>query len=233
LLPGYTIVGIDCDNNPDNIISASGALHCITHSVGVDNPLLISHQPLPDTDDNQNAYVVDAYMNHAQGVTEAFMFWKTDLADDYTEVAMVNTGGSMWSASIPAQPFGTRVYYYVRGHAADGKQLNRPMPAPDGYWDFRVLESVSVNEVSTAAILPVYPNPASAITCVPVSSLRSEEAVIELMDVQGRVVQTLLSGMLPQGDSKYFFDATNLSAGAYVVRLRTASQTIVHRVMVL
>ena len=43
-LPGYNIVGIDCDNNGNNIISLSGAIHCITHSVGVNDPLLISYK---------------------------------------------------------------------------------------------------------------------------------------------------------------------------------------------
>ena len=44
-LPGYNIVGIDCDSG-NNIISQSGAIHCITHSVGVEDPLIISHLPL-------------------------------------------------------------------------------------------------------------------------------------------------------------------------------------------
>ena len=49
-LPGYNVIGIDCNQ----IISASGAIHCITHSVGVEDPLLISHQPLDDTEDTVN-----------------------------------------------------------------------------------------------------------------------------------------------------------------------------------
>ncbi|HRT54848.1 MAG TPA: agmatine deiminase family protein, partial [Flavobacteriales bacterium] len=39
-LPGYRIVGIDCDNSGSNIISASGAIHCITKGIGVNDPLL-------------------------------------------------------------------------------------------------------------------------------------------------------------------------------------------------
>ena len=46
-LPGYNIVGIDCGGNSgSNIISQSGAIHCITHSVGVNDPLLISFKKL-------------------------------------------------------------------------------------------------------------------------------------------------------------------------------------------
>ncbi|MFT5922504.1 MAG: agmatine deiminase, partial [Flavobacteriales bacterium] len=37
-MPGYNIVPIDCDNSGNAIISASGAIHCITQSVGVEDP---------------------------------------------------------------------------------------------------------------------------------------------------------------------------------------------------
>ena len=47
-LPGYNIIGIDVDNQGQNLISYSGAIHCITHSVGVNEPLLIQHQELED-----------------------------------------------------------------------------------------------------------------------------------------------------------------------------------------
>ena len=50
-LPGYNIVGIDCDGGNSNIIALSGAIHCITHSVGVEDPLMISHL-LNDTEND-------------------------------------------------------------------------------------------------------------------------------------------------------------------------------------
>ncbi|HRN99701.1 MAG TPA: agmatine deiminase family protein, partial [Flavobacterium sp.] len=46
LLPGYNIVGIDVDNSNENLISSLGAIHCITHTIGVADPLLIVHQPV-------------------------------------------------------------------------------------------------------------------------------------------------------------------------------------------
>ena len=55
-LPGYNVIGIDCNQ----IISMSGAIHCIAHGVGVEDPLLISHQPLDDTEDTVNPYPVEA-----------------------------------------------------------------------------------------------------------------------------------------------------------------------------
>ena len=48
MLPGYNIVGIDVDNPGENLIASLGAIHCITHTIGVDEPLWIVHQPLAE-----------------------------------------------------------------------------------------------------------------------------------------------------------------------------------------
>ena len=53
-MPGYNVVGIDCDSQRQHHC-LSGAIHCITHSVAVEDPLMISHLPLQDTDDTENA----------------------------------------------------------------------------------------------------------------------------------------------------------------------------------
>ena len=75
-LPGYNIVGIDCDSG-NNIISQSGAIHCITHSVGVEDPLMISHLPLDDTDNTINPYTIEGYLSHRSGISMASVFYAT------------------------------------------------------------------------------------------------------------------------------------------------------------
>jgi agmatine/peptidylarginine deiminase len=141
-LPGYNIVPIDCDDAGQAIISASGAIHCITQSVGVEDPLLISYEQLPNTNINNQDYSLQAYINHRSGIASANLYYKTDINAPYTAVAMSNVGNNHWEASIPAQAFGTRVYYYVEGNANSGKSLNRPMPAPQGFYSFDVINEV-------------------------------------------------------------------------------------------
>ncbi|MCB0761516.1 MAG: agmatine deiminase family protein [Flavobacteriales bacterium] len=217
-LPGYNIIPIDCDDQPDPIINASGAIHCITHSVGVEDPLLISHNPLEDTDDDVNDYLVEAYLNHRDGIASATMFWKTDINGDYNEVSMVNTEGNNWEAYIPAQDFGTKVYYYIHGAATTGKEQTRPMPAPEGYWMFRVLsEIVNVDQVEGASMGTIYPNPASGITVVPVDFAFAQQGRIVIYDTMGREVMIVKQGGFSKGESKFFFDAAHLSPGMYVV----------------
>lgn len=233
LLPGYTLVPIDCDNQPDVIIAASGAIHCITHSVGVEDPLLISHLPLKDTTDDQNPYTVNAYIKHRTGIESATLFYRISPLADYIEVPMTATDSDNWTAQIPAQPFGTKVQYYVEGTANSGKVQVRPMPAPEGYWQFRVLsELVSVADFQNSGFAPIYPNPASAITCVPVLANKAEQGVISILDITGRKVLEVFSGNLPAGESKYFFEASTLPAGTYTILLQTSSSVAVQKLIV-
>jgi len=231
-LPGYTIVGIDCDSSPNNIISLSGALHCITHEVGADDPLLISHQALSDTEDTDNPYAVNAYMNHRLGVVNANMYWKTDLGSDYNLAAMTDIGDNTWTADIPSQAANTRVYYYVEGFAADGKVQTRPMPAPEGYWTFRVGSFVSVGEIELGAFQPAFPNPAGAITCVPLDLNGSTSGSLRLIDVTGREVEVIKEGLFPQGESKYFFDASQFEAGMYLLSFEANGARLTQRIVI-
>ena len=55
------------DDQNTFLISYSGAIHCITHSVGVKDPLLIQHQSLENTL-AQEEYLVEAFIQHTSGI---------------------------------------------------------------------------------------------------------------------------------------------------------------------
>lgn len=216
--PGYNLVGIDCDNNNGNIISQSGAIHCITHTVGVEDPLLISHQPLQDTYEVINPYQVVAYMNHRTGIASAKLFWKLSTEATFNEIDMVATGNNNWQGLIPAQPAGSIVQYYVQGTSVSGKTMNRPMPAPDGFWTFHVLGEISaINDIDRTNISRVYPNPASAVTCIELNSIKSEKVTITINDMTGRLAKVIYDGQTGHGISKYFIHANEFDSGAYQI----------------
>lgn len=219
--PGYTLVGIDCDNTNNNIISQSGAIHCITHTVGVADPLLISHQPLQDTYDNLNGYAVDAYLNHRSDIERATLYWRLAGTANFNTIEMNNTAED-WQAFIPAQSTGSVVEYYIEGESVSGKIQVRPMPAPIGYWSFTVLgESIGLEEIDTPSINRVYPNPASSITCIEIQTDRTSNATLTLVDLLGRTVQTIHDGFLRAGDSSFFFNAESLDSGIYRVVIKS------------
>ena len=222
-LPGYEVVSIDCDNNGSAIISLSGAIHCITHSVGVEDPLMISHLPLPDTEDDQNDYAVDAYLSHRSGIETATLYWATDPVGDWTSVSMSATDDvGNWMAAIPAHPAGTTLYYYIEGAATSGKVGARPMPAPDGWWSFEVIDpTVGIGEWDASPMAAAYPNPASAITSIPMELRSGTSGSLVVYSALGAQVDVLHQGHFPAGRSNYFLHANRLAAGPYLIVFQT------------
>ena len=230
-MPGYNVVGIDCDSGNDNIISLSGAIHCITHTVGVEDPLMISHLPLNDTEDTSNGYAVSAELSHRSGIANATLSWAVNPDGPWTDVAMTeassNALSSEYVADIPAQPSGTKVHYFVSAEANNGKTGARPMPAPAGWWSFNVLgETSSLDDV--AANTPwqaLYPNPARAITCLELNLPQATDCQITLHNAFGQQTLLLHDGTLNRGVQRVFLNAAELASGPYFVTLTTAQGT--------
>ncbi len=131
-LPGYNIVGIDCDDSGNNIISQSGAIHCITHSVGVNDPLLISYKKLEDYCPSPVPYVgLQALVKHKSGISEVFFNYRFAGDVEFTSIAMQNQGDDIWDVVITFDEL-TEVEYYVHAIANNGKQQFKPMTALNG-----------------------------------------------------------------------------------------------------
>jgi agmatine deiminase len=218
-LPGYNVVPINCAS----MIGALGALHCITKEVGTNDPLLISHQPLENTTDTVNSYVVNALFQHRSGISGATLYWRTDTLMGWNNSSMSFTGiGNNWSGLIPAQLVGTTVYYYIAANSVSGKSQVRPMPAPAGSWKFEVTGTTGFAETFSNEIQSVFPNPCNAITCIPVQIEQSGFIQIRLLDASGRLIQNIFQGNKNAGENKFFFDAKSLDEGMYFVEMKTS-----------
>ena len=215
LLPGYNIETINCNS----IIPLSGAIHCITKAVGVDDPLWIAHDPVDDTFVEFEGQTVQATIKHKDGIEAAKLFYKTDLAGSYTELPMtlVDPSASLYEASIPGQSFGTKVFYYINGEATTGKSINRPMPAPEGYFSFEFIGSVGLSDLDQDVFESIYPNPANAITVVPLNLPYALTGKLYVVNSLGQVVEDLNNGIFNPGLQKYFLNAANYSKGVYNV----------------
>ena len=182
-LPGYKVVGIDCNE----IITASGAIHCITKAVSSSNPLLISHQPLDDSDFTASDYEVNALVQHADGISNATLYWTTDTTAGYSAVSMnlTNVSENTWTGFIPYQQSGAEVFYYIHAEATSGKQQVRPMPAPQGYWKFRIFSSPT-GLLERELAIGVLPNPSTGLFRVNLN--RSENISYSILDITGKTV---------------------------------------------
>lgn len=236
LMPGYKLVGINCND----IIPLSGALHCITKEVGTSDPLQISHARLPDVYANQNRdYSVEAVIRHRSGIEQATLYYSTDLAANFTALNMtlVNADEDLWEAFIPEQAALTQVYYYLAATAVSGKQQARPMPAPEGFFDFKVLEDLpsaisDPNNLAGLHLESIYPNPAGGITVIPVSLQERSEVNIELLDATGKRIDTIFKGMLEAGSHQHFLMANRYAAGVYFVELSTNGYRVTEKLVI-
>lgn len=217
-MPGYRIVGI----NANSIISQSGAIHCTTHEIGAYNPLLISHQALPNTDNIWTNYQVSAYINHKSGIQEARIYYRTDTTQPYIWVPMqlTNSTNHTWTGEIPVQPSGTYVYYYIWAKANSGKEQLRPMPAPAGYWKFRVYNPTAVKELNPDNFI-CNASYQSEQLMLNIFSSTEIEAGITLINNLGQSVKILYKGKLLQGFQE-LIDNVHLAKGLYFVNIETS-----------
>jgi hypothetical protein len=226
-------VGIDCDTDPNNIIQYSGAIHCITRAVGVQDPMLISHQRLRNTDNTTNPYMVTAYINHVSGISNATLFWTNDTLAGYSAVSMSSVGANNWEAEIPAQPLNTNVYYYIHGEANSGKEQVRPIVAPQGFWSFSISAPNGLSEMNAQVNMEdIFPNPSDNIACVSVNTDGQVKGEIVVLDMLGREVQMVFNGPLNFGNSKYFIETSRLPTGVYFVALTVSEKQFLKKLVV-
>ena len=135
LFPGYKIIGIDCNE----IIQSVGAIHCVTKLIGGEDPLLIAHPKLRDTDQIGD-YPVEAIIKHKSGLLAAYLYYRIKGDLTFSMVPMYNTNFTTgkFESVIPSVPMGSTVEYYIKAISNSGKEQYRPMVAPDGYFSFEV-----------------------------------------------------------------------------------------------
>lgn len=223
-MPGYRIVGI----NANSIISQSGAIHCTTHEIAAFNPLLISHQALPNTDNIWTDYQINAYIRHKTGIQEAKIYYRTDTTQPYLSVPMTltNANNNIWTGYIPVQQNNTTVYYYIYAKSNSGKIQVRPLPAPAAYWKFKVYNptgnieltnenfSLKANYFNQQLVLDIY-------------SSTEMKAQICIYNSIGQKILNIYNGNLLQGNQEIISDI-NLSKGMYLVNISSnkGSKTI-------
>ena len=230
-LPGYNVIGI----NSVQSIGALGALHCITKDLGTNDPLLISHQQLANTCDTINPYSVVALIKHRSGIQSATLYYRTDTLQPYNSVSMTAIAGmnDYFETYIPAQSGGSRVYYYIEAYSSTGKHQIRPMPAPQGYFYFDVLQTTNIDAIDNPiTISNIFPNPASAITCLPYSGRIGTILSIKICDVNGKLVYESQNTAKSNGQNFAFFDVSKFMPGIYFLKSETKNSINIQKILV-
>lgn len=216
-LPGYTIAPVNC-NGP---IQSGGAVHCITKEIGVADPLRIVHDPLKgEFNESAAGYYTEAKIQHVSGIKQAHIWFRTDTSSAFELIEMIEKDNNKWSASFPGFTKGQEIQYYIEAIANNGKIRNLPMPAPKSFYMFKIKGTAAFDELSEyTTINEIYPNPASAITCISLKDFNNNQIDLFISDGFGRKIKTVFSGKSMK--ENYFLNAAELKPGIYFVVLQT------------
>jgi hypothetical protein len=229
-MPGYKVIGFDCNA----IIPASGAIHCITKEIGTKAPVLIYHARLQNTADTVNNYPVLANIKNKFGIDSAFVYWSTDTSLGYNRINMTNSSGQNWTTSLPHQPSGKTVYYYITARTSNGKYFSKPITAPKGHWKFNIGGPTGISGNSGEVphnffLYQNFPNPFNPVTKIKFdipTPLNLPEGVtpevkIVVYDVLGKEIAVLVNEKFKPGTYEVEWNADKYSSGIYFYSLIT------------
>lgn len=225
LLPGYNIVGIDVDNPGENLISLFGAIHCITHTIGVDEPLWIVHQPVDEANSNTTV-TLDAMIKHISGVQSATVYWREAGQTEYTALAMTDAGDDQWTADLLIPSGDEDIEYYIEATANSGKTLSRPIVAPEGYWTIGV-GVLSIDDWATQNISGAYPNPTTGKVNFALNQISGPVQ----MRIYNMLGQELYRQELPQTNGIFSMDLRSDWSGTLLVEFRGEFGTVRKKVV--
>ncbi len=137
-MPGYEIVGIDMNN----VIPASGAIHCVTREIAATDPVFIAHAAVRPEDVAMGRQKISAHITNTSGIDHAKVFWTIDPDAGFNSLDMVHENDTFF-AHIPVQSCETEVFYYISATNNNGKTINRPFVAPSGYYTYTAQGGVS------------------------------------------------------------------------------------------
>lgn len=105
----------------------------------------IEHTPLPNTTNTVDDIVVEATVLPFNLLVPGSvqMHWNTTGPDaPFTMVAMDRVAHNLYRATIPAQPLGRTVYYYLQAETVGGTVRSDPVTAPFTPHQFEVVDAV-------------------------------------------------------------------------------------------
>ncbi|MCK4578000.1 MAG: S8 family peptidase, partial [Candidatus Marinimicrobia bacterium] len=95
------------------------------------NDLELEHQPVGDSENSSNPYIIEADLNgELAQLDSTAIYWSLDGQLPYNIEIMTEISPGVFSGSIPAQPAGTTVHYFIYSASQDGYIQTSPAGAP-------------------------------------------------------------------------------------------------------
>lgn len=130
-----------------------------------------------------------------------------------------NTPDSIWAEN---NWWGTNIIDSVEAHI-----FHKPDNPALGFVDYipiRVTTGISTpthsNNTAGFKLFETFPNPFNLSTVILFEVMEKGPISVDIYDLSGKKLQTIVSGVLTPGRYKYIFDATHLPSGIYFLRFR-------------
>jgi agmatine deiminase len=236
-LPGYEVVGFTGSWLADD------AIHCRVMGIHDKYMLRVDVKPLPDTlatsEQVRLGAVVDDRSELGLKADSLLVYWRLAGSPDFTPLQMTaaSTPDSFY-AYIPAQAPGSTVEYYVFAADQSNRHSTRPPSAPLGW--YQTFLAAAPSGVATTAdgsgveLSPAWPNPCAGATAVNFRLPAPGRVDLTVVDIQGRVVRSLLQTRMPAGGHTARWDGRDAAGreapnGLYFFRLEADGRTLTQR----
>ncbi|MEO0083732.1 MAG: T9SS type A sorting domain-containing protein, partial [candidate division WOR-3 bacterium] len=157
------------------------------------------------------------------------LFYSIDNGINYSRIAHGISGNDtsyLWTVpSVNSDSCKIKVIAYGPGWQYDES---------DGVFS---ITSTGINEIASQPLamtlgLKVYPNPAKSLSVIRYSLPVEEKVTIQLYNISGRLIKTLLDEYKQPGNYKLTLNTKPLSAGVYLLTLKTDGKRIIERLVV-
>ncbi|MBA3900507.1 MAG: agmatine deiminase family protein [Bacteroidetes bacterium] len=222
-LPGYNIVLIDARV----LTTMGGAIHCITMQIPSENPIRFWH---PTVEGIQpwatGGFHILSKITNKDGIASSECKWRKKGSSTWNAIQLTDSSGYL-TCIIPGLNIlsNDTIEYFLHAESNNGKQMSKPITAPNGYYTFYfddITNAASVFEpYSKDHLFAAYPNPAREQVNVQFYLKAPASVRITLTDALGRQLhQTELPGQ-DSGKIETQINISGLQQGIYYYSLYT------------
>ncbi|MBU0517695.1 T9SS type A sorting domain-containing protein, partial [bacterium] len=148
---------------------------------------------------------------------------------DRSQDVPANASAGTWTYEgrvgvYPDEVWDTDGFPFEKAVAGDGITINDWFNYGDEL-SGEILQGEACLAPTGDALLGVYPNPFNPTTVLSYELRVADSVLLNVYDIQGRLVATLVDGYRDEGLHEVTFDATGLAAGVYLYKLTHASSS--------
>ncbi|MBD3222114.1 hypothetical protein GF314_12830, partial [bacterium] len=196
-MPGYEVLGFPYGGWYDY-----DALHCRTMGLFDPGMLRLLHAPVDPVQPAGSEVAVAAWCDDRSGAGldgPPLVRWRLAGEVAWSEVALASVDADSFVGAIPAQPAGAEVEYQLVARDLSGRLARLPRGDGSAVFAFTADAALSAPVRPSALALTAAPNPFNPRTELRLTVPAASRCRLEIVDLRGRRIRTLVDGVAPRG----------------------------------